>query len=160
MIKKLVLGLNFLLITILLVNPVYASGFNLKSIGGVNVDGRVSSHWYHTSLQPALAGEAPGSSAVDVIIDGQAYQTAANAAEEWQFTPPAPLSAGDHTVVLKNNGSEISFTLTLGQENVNWDAVSAGGGESLPTVGFLLPTLFLLGAGSGLTILGRRDSKE
>jgi len=142
----------FLLFSLYNYTPVSAAGFNLKSISGVNTDGKIYSRWYYTGLQPTFSGEAPGSSAVDIIIDGQSYQTAANAAGEWQFTVPAALTAGDHTVVLKNNGSEINFTLTLGKENVNWDEISQGGGETLPTVGIISPTIIsLLG---GLSLIG------
>jgi len=138
---------------------VFASGFNLKSISGVDTDGKLYSRWYHTDLTPTFSGEASGSEAVDIIIDGTAYQTAGNAADEWQFTVPTALSEGEHTVLLKSSGSEISFTLVSGTSNINWDEINKGGGETLPTVGFFLPTALLFSSGAGMVFLGRKAKK-
>lgn len=132
--------------------PVHASGFNLKSIGGVDTDGKLYSTWYHTQLQPTFAGEAQTSSEVDIKIDDQTYTAEADENGSWTWTPPEALSVGEHTVVLTNQESEISFSLVLGEENVNWDEVSETG-EALPTVGIIEPTLILLTSGGILVAL-------
>lgn len=126
---------------------VYASGFNLKSIGGVDTDGKLYSSWYHTSLQPTFSGEAQANSEVNIKIDDQTYTASASGQGSWSWAPPSELSAGDHSVILTNQDSDISFTLTLGESNVNWDEVSVGGGETLPTVGIIEPTLVLIAGG-------------
>jgi hypothetical protein len=136
----------------LALSPVFASGFNLKSIDGVDTDGKLYSQWYHTSLQPTFSGEAPGDSTVDIKIDDTDYSTTADESGNWTWTPPEALAAGDHSVTLTNNDSLIAFTLTLGEENINWDEVGSGGdGDTLPTVGIAAPTIILLTAGTAIS---------
>lgn len=133
-------------------SSVFASGFNLKSIDGVNTDGKLYSQWYHTSLQPSLSGEAPADSTVTINIDDNEYTTTADDSGSWSWTPPESLSGGDHSVALTNNESSIAFTLTLGEENINWDEVGSGGdGEELPTVGIAFPTIMLLTSGIAIS---------
>ncbi len=139
------------LIFFLIPGSLYASGFNLKSIGGVNVDGKLYSQWYHTSLQPSMSGEAAAGSTVTINIDGTDYTTTAGDSSTWSWTPPEALSAGDHSVTLTNNESSISFTLTLGESDVNWDEVGSGGGEDMPTVGIAFPTIALLISGTAIS---------
>ncbi len=132
----------------------FASGFNLKSIGGVNTDGKLYSQWYHTSLQPTFTGEAPADSTVTINIDGTDYTTTADSSGSWSWTPSSALSGGDHSVTLTNNESTISFTLTLGNENINWDSVGSGTAtdSSLPTVGVTFPTIMLLTSGVAISL--------
>ena len=144
MMKRIIIFFSvFLLLFIFGKENIQASGFNLRSIGGVDTSGRLYSRWYHTSLQPTLQGEALANSTVEIIIDDQSFQATADGNGQWSFTPPS-LTPGDHSVVLKNNGSEIKFTLTLGKENVNWEEIQQGGGETLPAVGIVTPTFLLL----------------
>lgn len=145
---KLVVIIGF---SFLFVNQVQAAGFNLKSIDGVNTDGKLYSQWYHTSLQPTLSGEAPAGSTVTINIDGTDYTTTATDSGTWTWTPPQALTSGDHSVTLTNNDSSLSFTLTLGEENVDWDVVGTGNGETLPTVGIAFPTIALLISGIGIS---------
>tara|TARA_Y100000310_G_C20254689_1_gene610745 strand:+ start:157 stop:648 length:492 start_codon:yes stop_codon:yes gene_type:complete len=126
---------------------VWAGGFNLKSIGDVSTEGRQISHWWYSGLQPVLSGEAIPGSEVTITIDETARQINTDSDGNWNFAWETALTAGDHTVGLESGGSTISFTLTLGSENVDWSAVGAGAGESLPAVGVITPTLFLSGGG-------------
>jgi hypothetical protein len=138
-------------------NPVFAAGFSLKSIGSLNTEGKVYPQWWYTGLQPTFTGEAPANSTINIAIDNNSYQASANGSGEWSFTPPAVLTAGDHTVALTNNESSLNFTLTLGSEGVNWDRVASGAGETLPTAGITLPTVILLSSGLGLIFLGKKS---
>ncbi len=132
-------------------HPVLASAFNLKSIGSLNTDGKLYPQWWYSNLQPTLAGEAIASNTIDIVIDTEAYQTTADASGNWSFTPPTALTAGDHSITLTSDGSSINFTLTLGTDNVEWDSVGTGS-ATLPTVGFVWPTFFLLLTGLPLIL--------
>jgi len=146
--KHLLRFLIISLISLFLASPITASGFNLKSIDGVNTDGKLYSQWYHTKLQPSFSGEAPAGSTVKINVDETDYSTTANESGTWTWTPSSALSAGGHSVTLTNNDSSISFTLTLGEENVDWDVVGSGDdSDSLPTVGIASPTIFFLLSG-------------
>jgi len=70
------------------------------------------------------------------------------------------MGRGDHNITLTNSGMIISFTLTLGKDNVNWDAVGKQQGETLPNSGVLIPTLLLGGGGTGLLWIGRKLIKS
>ena len=135
----------------------FASGFNLKSIGQVNTDGRQISHWWYSGVRPVFHGEAAPSSVVTADIDGQATNINADSSGNWDYQPVNALTAGDHQVSFKNDGSEIKFTLTLGAENVNWDSIGKeSSGSTLPTAGGAAPTLVLLVSGIGAVVIGKR----
>ena len=152
--RKKPLAILFLIFFLFLTRQCFASGFNFKSIGTVNTDGKLYPQWWYTGTQPTLAGEAPADSVIDITIDTDSYQTTADSSSNWSFTPPTTLAIGDHSVSLANNGSTISFTLTLGSEDIDWDTISTGG-EPLPTVGFVWPTILL--ALSGLPLIFLSD---
>jgi len=137
-----------------LVKDVYASGFHLKSIGEVQTNGIQGGKWWYSGLQPTFRGEALPGEAVNITIDDVTLQVNADSAGDWVFTPVSALSGGEHRVNLENNGANVPFTLVLGTENVDWDSVGQGGGETLPTVGTYWPTMLLLALGIGLTSWG------
>ena len=137
----------FLLLFLGFRKQVQAGGFNLKSIGDVSTEGRQISHWWYSGLQPILRGEALPGSEVTITIDEIVRQINADSDGNWNFSGETILAAEDHSVKLESGGSIISFTLTLGSENVDWEAVGTGAGESLPAVGVVSPTLFLLTGG-------------
>ncbi|MBL7078162.1 hypothetical protein ISS42_00700 [Candidatus Shapirobacteria bacterium] len=151
-----VLALAFLFLNF---SSVFASGFNLKSIGNLNTDGKLYPQWWYSSLQPTFAGEAAASSAIDITIDAETYQATTDIDGNWSFTPPATLSAGDHSITLTNAGSTISFTLTLGSDNVDWDSISSSGSATLPTVGFVWPTIFMVSTGLTFILLSHSIEK-
>jgi hypothetical protein len=139
---------------------VLASGFNLKSIGSVNTSGRQISHWWYTGSTPVMVGEAPSGSTIKVSVDGTEGSVVAGGSNDWSYSPGS-LSSGDHNIVITNNGSTISFTLTMGVENVNWDAVNADAGTTtLPTVGIIMPTILLSSTGLGLVLGAKKLAKK
>jgi hypothetical protein len=139
---------------------VLASGFNLKSIGSVDTSGRQISHWWYTGSTPVMVGEAPSGSTVTISVDGTEGSVTAGGNNDWSYSLGS-LSGGDHSVVITNNGSTISFTLTMGAENVNWDAVNADAGTTtLPTVGIILPTILLSSTGAGLMLGAKKLAKK
>lgn len=130
----------------------WASGFNLKSIGNVSTDGLQISHWWYTGWQPTLRGEASGGADVTITIDNTPMVASADSAGEWVYTPAGALSGGDHTVKLESGGSTINFTLTLGAENVDWNAVGSTG-QAIPAAGVTWPTWILIIL-AGIMLLG------
>ena len=137
---------------------VWAGGFNLQSIGSVNTSGRQISHWWYTGSVPTMKGEAAAGATVTVSIDGSEATTTADGDGNWTYVPGA-LGDGDHTVVLTSNGSTISFTLTMGAANVDWDAVGGGDTETLPAAGILFPTLSLTTIGALFVLISKKIAK-
>lgn len=121
-----------------------ASGFHLKSIGNAETGGRQISHWWYSSSKPVFSGEAMPGAAVVFDIDGSALEINADSSGNWNFVAQEPLSDGDHQITITSDGSTIKFTLSIGTGNVNWDAVSSGSAETMPTVGTSWPTILLL----------------
>jgi len=120
----------------------YAGSFNLTSIGNLNTSGQQISHWWYSGLNPVLKGEMLTGNTVKISING--IESEASITDStWSYNP-GTLSEGDHDVVLTSGDSTISFTLTLGTENINWEATKKGDGERLPTVGVIFPTLILI----------------
>ena len=126
---------------------VSASGFHLKSIGNVETGGRQISHWWYSGSEVVFHGEALPGAEVIVDTDGSPLQINADSAGNWDFKPQNGLTSGDHQITLTSGGSTIKFTLTVGVENVNWDAVGSGQAETMPTVGTSWPTWLMVLAG-------------
>lgn len=138
-----------MLLTLLLLfvfnNPVLvlASGFHLKSISSVETGGRQISHWWYSGTSPVFHGEALPGANINADIDGSVVQFAADSSGNWDYAVPVALTAGDHKIIFSSEGSTIEFTLTIGSDGVNWDAVGKGGEETMPTVGTTWPTTLI-----------------
>lgn len=156
MLKKL---FCFLVIFCLSTRLALAGGFNLKSIGSVSTGGQQISHWWYTGLNPVFIGEAIAGSEVNISVDGTNASTTADGSGNWTYNA-GTLTGGDHKIILTSGGSTISFTLTLGAENVDYDAVNKGNVETLPAAGTYFPTLILLSAGGFLFLTARRLAKQ
>ena len=130
-------------------NKVLAGGFNLKSIGGVDTSGRQLSQWWYTGSSPVFIGEAGSGASVEIEIDGEKGTAVADESGNWSYSSSA-LADGDHQVILTSSESNITFTLTTGVDNVNWDAVNSDSGtEALPAAGVIWPGLIVLLTGAG-----------
>ncbi len=150
------LGISFLFLT----ETVAAGGFNLKSIGKISTDGLQISKWWYSGLQPIFSGEAGVGAEVEIKIDETVRTIAADSSGNWNYRPEASLGAGEHSVVLTSQGSVIEFTLVLGTDLVDWEAVGKGGGKVLPTVGTSLPTVTLLLLGTFLMVFAKIGSAK
>jgi len=128
---------------------IQASGFNIRSIGGVETGGKPINKWWYTGTAPALRGEAPPMAEVTVTIDGTQRLINADSSGEWAFQTDS-LASGEHQIGVESGGSKLEFTLVIGTENVDWDEVAKGGEESLPTVGVAWPSIILPGIGGGM----------
>lgn len=152
--KKAVLLLSFFF---LFPSIAFAAGFNVQSISGVSVGGKQISQWWNTSLTPVIVGEAPTGTNVIVNIDGSETTVVSDASGNWTHTPN--LTAGDHQVTLTNSDSTLSFTLTVGTDNVNWEEAGKSVTDTLPAVGVILPTMLLFGTGSTVLLLFKKLKK-
>lgn len=159
--KRLVIVFFFLAVILSIgTKSVLAAGFNLKSIGSVDTSGRQISHWWYSGSNAVMNGEAPSGSTVTITVDGSESTVTADSENNWSYSTGS-LSDGDHTVTIANNGSTISFTLTTGAANVNWEAVNADAGTTtLPTVGVVFPTILLSSTGAGLMLVAKKIAKK
>lgn len=114
---KLLISVWFWLVV--LVSPIFASGFQLKAIGAMDVTGTMSKEWWYTSANPSLSGITAAGSAVTVTIDSVDYQAAVDGSGNWSYNPTT-LAEGDHSVTLSSAAGSQSFTLHIGAvpENV------------------------------------------
>ena len=163
MVKKIVRSIHIFLLIIFLSffssKSVLAGGFNLKSIGSVDTSGQQISHWWYTGSVATMKGEAVAGDTVIISIDGKETTVTADSEGNWTYTPET-LSNGDHKVILTSSGSTINFTLSMGTENVDWDAVNSGGGKTLPAAGVLFPTLGLTTLGGMLVLISKKLAKQ
>jgi hypothetical protein len=138
------------------VNSTFASGFTLQTIGNSTTGGRQITKWWYTGSQPAFKGEATPGADVVVTIDGNALQVNADSSGNWSFTPVSPLTTGSHSVAIVSGGSTIAFTLSIGTEGVDWDAVGKGGAATLPATGVAFPTILVIGLAVVVMLGGMR----
>lgn len=158
--RKFVLVMMAMMLALTLgIKGVLASGFNLQSIGSVGTNGQQLSHWWYTNSNPIFLGEAPAGSTITISVDGTESNITADGNNNWSHTSSG-LTSGDHRVSISNNGSTISFTLTIGSENVDWEAVNSGTSETLPTVGIIMPTILLSSTGLGLLFGAKKLAKR
>lgn len=132
----------FSLSPLYLSSRVSASGFTLRKVGSLNVDGVVYSHLWYTNGSVAFSGGTLPNEIVTATVDGAAATTTADASGNWSYA--TTLAAGDHSVSFSSIASTVSFTLTIG-------ALPEGVGglptATAPTVGNTTPTLILLALG-------------
>jgi hypothetical protein len=159
MIKRIKCCLLLLFLFLFSGRNVFAGGFNLKSIGSVDTSGRQISHWWYTGSVPTMNGEATAGGTVTISIDGTEATATVDGDGNWTYVPGA-LDDGDHQVTLTSGGSTISFTLTMGAENVDWGAVESGSGDALPAAGVLFPTLGLTTIGSVFVLISKKIAKQ
>lgn len=140
MLKILLAVLSLFLLNVF---SVFASGFQLKAIGALDVTGAVSQEWWYSAVNPRLSGITPVGSAVTVKIDGTDNSATVDAAGNWSYSPAA-LTNGDHTVVISSTAGSQTFTLHIGSVPAT---VTAPKTSSTPVVGTREVTLALwLGA--------------
>ena len=133
---------------------VVASGFNLKSIGEVDTSGKQISQWWYSGSTPIFRGEAEVGTVVEIDIDGEKGTAIVDESGNWSYSA-STLNEGNHQVLLSSSESNISFTLTTGVDNVNWEAVASGSAsEALPAAGIIWPGLIMILTGAGGVIGG------
>ena len=144
--------------------PLFASGFQLKNIGGLSTAGKLYDHWWYSHGNITFTGEGVAGSQVEATIDGTTETVSVSEAGQWSYTP-APLANGDHQVSFASQGSTVAFTLTIGGEMPA--GVGAPAEATTPVVGNFAPTqilfisggLFLL-TSSSLLLWAKREEKS
>jgi hypothetical protein len=131
-----ILGLTSLVFPLVII----ASGFQLKTIGSLNVDGiTISQIWYTNGSNLNFTGIALENADVTANIDGVSATVTADASGNWSYT--TSLTDGDHAVSFTSNDSNIAFTLTIGEVATEAGALPSA---ETPTVGFITPTVIFL----------------
>lgn len=139
------------LVIFLLILPVtvFASGFQLKTIGALNVDGVTYSHLWYSSTNVTFTGITPAGTDVTATIDGAANAATVDAGGNWTYT--TTLTEGDHPVQFSSSAGSVSFTLTIGATP---DGVGALTPPATPTVGIISPTIIAIAGGSAFLLFG------
>ena len=119
-----------------------ASGFQLKTIGAMNVDGVIYDQLWYSSGKVTFTGIALAGAEVTVIIDGTSAAVTADESGNWSYS--TTLVDGDHAVSFTSNESTISLTLTIGE--VPADVGTLPTAET-PTAGVIEPTIIIGGLG-------------
>lgn len=138
MLKALAIALTWFLA---LTTPLFAAGFQLTAIGGMDVTGSAFNEWWYSSQNPTFSGVTTSGSTVTITIDGTDYQAAVEESGSWSFSPTT-LTEGDHSVALSSSAGSQIFTLHIGPnipENVVAPTVS-----DLPVAGAADQTAWLL----------------
>lgn len=143
---KLRLPIFFLLSFLLLSffpTKVRASGFQIKSVGNLDVDGAVFKHLWYTNGKINITGIALANTSVTAIVDSTNSTVTADASGNWNYQ--TDLAGGDHQISFSSSGSTIAFTLTIG-------SLPEGAGSlqkaETPSVGIITPTFIILAIGS------------
>lgn len=131
--------LVFLLVFLLSSVKVFASGFQLKTIGALDVDGVTAGHVWYSSGSPTITGITTAYTDVEVSVDGVA-QPKVSASSDGTWIYHASMAEGDHTLVFTSIGSTITKTLTIGTVPENVGALTKA---TTPTAGNITPTLML-----------------
>jgi hypothetical protein len=129
---------------------IFASGFQLKSIGALDVTGAVSKEWWYSGANPTLSGITTVGSTVTVNIDNVDYQATVDGSGNWSYSPTT-LSEGDHSVALTSSAGSQSFTLHIGAVPAD---VSVPAQQSTPVVGSTEQSLALWLGGAIAMIAG------
>lgn len=136
------LSLSFFLC--LFASKVSAGGFQLKTIGALDMDGVTISHIWYLNGSCSITGLAEAYSDIKVKVDQNAEETvSANSDGTWIYH--ANLASGDHSLTFTDkNGSVISKTLTIGNIPENIGALPKA---ETPTVGEITPTAVMFFGG-------------
>lgn len=130
--------LSFLILS-LLPSSLYAAGFQLKTVGALNVEGVTYTQLWYSNGNVTFTGIALENAEITATIDGTSETITADASGNWSYT--ASLADGDHQISFASNESTVSFTLTIGEVPANVGALPTA---ETPTVGIISPTLGLL----------------
>ncbi|OGG04924.1 hypothetical protein A2Z33_06525 [Candidatus Gottesmanbacteria bacterium RBG_16_52_11] len=142
-------GLCFVLAFLLAVPAAFASGFQVKTVGSMNVDGVTYDHLWYTSGNVTFTGIGVAGSAVTATVDGTGNAVTVDADGNWSFA--TTLTEGDHSISFSSDAGSRSFTLTIGPVP---EGVGALTPAEVPTAGAIGPTLAAISAGSALLLSG------
>ena len=154
--KRILLIVLTSLLILIFPQSLFAAGFQLKTVGGMNVEGVTYNQLWYTNTNVTFTGITTANAAVTVNINGTSGSTTADASGNWSYT--ATLNEGDNSVSFTSNESTISFTLTVGEVP---EGVGGLPEAETPTVGTIEPTVIFILLGvvsisSAIFLLGKR----
>ena len=144
---KKIIPLFVLMLLFLFPQKVLASGFQIKTIGALDMDGVTYGHIWYTTTNPLITGITTANTDVNISVDGNAEKVSADSDGNWIFH--SSLGEGDHTLTFTSRGSTITKTLTIGNVPENIGALPKA---QTPTVGNLTPTVILFVSGTLLIL--------
>lgn len=143
------ISIVFFLLILSLVFPqvVLASGFQVKTVGALNVEGITYNHLWYTDGNVTFSGVALQNAQITATMDGNNQTATADASGNWSYS--TTLTNGDHSISFASDGSTVSFTLTIGEVPADIGNLPAA---STPAVGIVTPTFLLLFLGTFLIL--------
>ena len=158
--KLLAIVSTFSVITLFSVTQAFA--LTIDTIGSSSTtSGNPGTEWYYTAQNPNLSGTADVSSTVTIDIDGTAFSTTSDASGNWSYQPTT-LTNGDHTVIVSDTTSSITFTMHIGEtasSTKGGTSTASDSAETLPVSGAMTNTLMLLGGGGIMIYAGIKLQK-
>lgn len=139
------------LVSLFISPSVFAATLQVTRIGTINTAGLNYKEWWYTGNNPVIVGLADPAAGVEIEIDGVKNGATADSAGSWSLKPAA-LGTGDHKVVVSSDGSELAFTIHIGQNLPENLLISSSSG--LPVTGSVVPTLVVVSASALLLIAG------
>lgn len=139
--------LLFLIVFFLFPQPVLASGFQVKTVGALNIEGVTYKQLWYTNGNLTFTGIALQNAQVTAAIDGDNQTVNADSLGNWSFS--TILAGGDHQISFSSGGSAVAFTLTIGEAPADIGSLPTA---ATPAVGTVTPTFLLLFWGMVLTL--------
>lgn len=139
--------LFFLLVLLLFPQPLFAAGFQLKTVGTLNVEGTTLTQLWYTSGNVTFTGTALENAQVTATIDGTSETVTADSSGNWSYS--ATLVEGDHQVSFASDAGSVSFTLTIGEAPVDIGSLPTA---TAPAAGVATPTITMLFVGTVLVL--------
>jgi hypothetical protein len=135
---------SVILLTFLLFpSTVGASGFYLKTIGDLNVEGGMYSQIWYTGESVTFTGVALANETVTSSIDNAVDTTTADASGNWSYS--TTLAQGDHEISFSTpSATALNFTLTIGETPEGVGSIPAA---ETPPAGVTFPTILTFLAG-------------
>lgn len=137
--------LLFLIVFFLFPQPVLASGFQVKTVGALNVEGITYKQLWYSNGNLTFSGIALQNAQVTAAIDGTGQTVNADSSGNWSFS--TTLAGGDHQISFSSGGSTVAFTLTIGEIPADIGSLPTA---TTPAVGTTAPTFLLLFLGMSL----------
>lgn len=166
--KKIFISSLFALV-LMVFTTVSAFALTLDNIGVTSSAGQTFSTWSYLGTNPRLMGTADPGATVTITIDGVASTTTADEDGDWAYTPTTLSASGDYDIAITSGTDSISFTLTINSGSSSASSSSSttttttttsttsgllSYPDTLPQSGVIDSTLFLVGGGMMLIMMG------
>jgi hypothetical protein len=126
-----------LFLSVFLVNLSFAASLELQKIGALDTQGNNYPEWWYTGSSPTLSGVAEPGESVTIKINDTTGTVQPDSSGAWSY--PTQLENADHTIVISQGDSSISFVLHLGQnlpQNISSTSQTSESTSSVPSTGF------------------------